>query len=118
MERLRESEVPLTLCPLSNLRLSVVDDLRQHPLLEMLERGLLVTVNSDDPSYFGGYLSENYRAIQQALGLTREHMARLARHSFEASFLSTTEIEALVARLGDYLAHADGSGASRSAAGV
>ena len=118
MERLRESQVPLTLCPLSNLKLSVVDDLGQHPLREMLERGLLVTVNSDDPSYFGGYLSENYRAIQQAQGLTREQVARLARNSFEASFLSAPEIEALVARLADYLAHAIEPGASRSVAEV
>ena len=106
MERLREIEVPLTLCPLSNLRLSVVDDLRQHPLLEMLERGLLVTVNSDDPSYFGGYLNENYAAIQRALGLDRDQLVRLAQNSFEASFLSPPEVETLVARLHDYAAGA------------
>ena len=79
MERLVESQVPLTLCPLSNLKLSVVDDLGQHPLREMLERGLLVTVNSDDASYFGGYLSENYRAIQQARELLRGLLLEPAR---------------------------------------
>jgi adenosine deaminase len=104
MQRLVEDAVPLTLCPLSNLRLRVVDDLARHPLLEMLKRGLVVTVNSDDPSYFGGYLNENYRAIQRALDLDRDQLVRLARNSFEASFLSESERAPLVARLDDYVA--------------
>lgn len=104
MQRLVERAVPLTLCPLSNLRLCVVDDLSRHPLLEMLKRGLVVTVNSDDPSYFGGYLNENYRVIQHALELDRDQLVRLARNSFEASFLSASERAPLVARLDDYVA--------------
>src|SRR6266516_7727476 len=70
--RLAREQVPLTVCPLSNVRLRVVDDLAHHPLRRMLDKGLMVTVNSDDPAYFGGYVSENYRARAQALGLGRE----------------------------------------------
>ena len=86
MERLAREGVPLTMCPLSNLKLRVVADLREHPLKKMLERGLCVTVNSDDPSYFGGYINENYRAIARALGLERADLAQLARNSITASF--------------------------------
>ncbi len=86
MERLAREGVPLTMCPLSNLKLRVVSDLREHPLKKMLERGLCVTVNSDDPSYFGGYINENYRAIARALGLERADLAQLARNSITASF--------------------------------
>jgi adenosine deaminase len=99
VRRLAESRIPLTVCPLSNLKLGVVDDLRHHPLREMMERGLVVTVNSDDPAYFGGYVNENYTAVQQALGLTEEHLYALARSSFEASFLEPHEIAALLQRL-------------------
>ena len=86
MERLAREGVPLTMCPLSNLKLRVVADLREHPLKKMLERGLCVTVNSDDPSYFGGYINENYRAIARALDLERADLAQLARNSITASF--------------------------------
>ena len=86
MERLAREGVPLTMCPLSNLKLRVVSDLREHPLKKMLERGLCVTVNSDDPSYFGGYINENYRAIARALDLERADLAQLARNSITASF--------------------------------
>jgi adenosine deaminase len=110
MRRLAESTVPLTLCPLSNLKLCVVDDLVHHPLLAMLERGLVVTVNSDDPSYFGGYLNDNYRAIQRALDLDRDQLVCIARNSFEASFLSAPEVAALSARLDEHVA---GSGDGR-----
>jgi len=102
LERLARSAVPLTLCPLSNLKLCVVDDLEKHPLLQMLKRGLRVTVNSDDPSYFGGYLNDNYRAIQEALGLDERHLLRIARNSFEASFLNPSEILKLSERVDRY----------------
>ena len=82
--------VPLTVCPLSNVRLRVVDDIAAHPLKRMLDRGLLVTVNSDDPAYFGGYVNDNYVAAAEALGLDRGDLARLARNSFEASWLDPT----------------------------
>jgi adenosine deaminase len=105
MERLARERVPLTLCPLSNLRLRVVDDLRRHPLRAMLEKGLLVTVNSDDPAYFGGYVNENYRAVQQALGLSNDALAELARNSFNAAFLSEEAKREHARRVDDYQAH-------------
>ncbi len=101
--RLAREGVPLTLCPLSNLKLKVVEDLSAHPLKEMLAQGLRVTVNSDDPAYFGGYVNENYRAVQEALGLTDEDLGRIARNSFEAAFLDECEKQALIARLDEYL---------------
>jgi adenosine deaminase len=84
--RLARDGIALTLCPLSNLRLCVVDDLRHHPLRRMMESGLKVTVNSDDPAYFGGYISANYLAIAEALELSATECSVLARNSFEASF--------------------------------
>lgn len=84
---LAQRRVPLTVCPLSNVRLRVFDDMTHHPLKMMLDRGLFVTVNSDDPAYFGGYVNDNYVAVRQALALSNEELALLARNSFEASFL-------------------------------
>ena len=72
--RLAREKIALTVCPLSNLRLRVVDDLAKHPLRRMLDKGLLVTVNSDDPAYFGGYVNQNYRAVSDALGLHRDEI--------------------------------------------
>jgi adenosine deaminase len=102
VNRLAAARIPLTLCPLSNIRLRVVEKLSDYPLRRMMEKGLLVTVNSDDPAYFGGYVNENYLAIQQALGLTREEIVTLARNSFEASFLGSEEKTALIGRLDVY----------------
>jgi adenosine deaminase len=87
VERLRRERVALTVCPLSNVRLHVVPRLEEHPVKRMFDAGLLVTINSDDPAYFGGYVAENYAGIAAALGFTAEALATLARHSFEASFL-------------------------------
>ncbi len=84
---LARRRIPLTVCPLSNLRLCVVDDMASHPLRRMMESGLLVTVNSDDPAYFGGYVNDNYVAVAEALGLGRSQLVELARNSFEASLL-------------------------------
>ncbi|MEE2690545.1 MAG: adenosine deaminase [Pseudomonadota bacterium] len=95
--RLRESQMTLTVCPLSNLKLCVVDDMRAHPLKKMLDLGLRATVNSDDPSYFGGYVMANYNAAIEALPLTREDVRTLARNSFLGSFLSEGQIRAQVA---------------------
>jgi adenosine deaminase len=89
LERLARERVPLTMCPLSNVKLRVFDRLESHNMRRLLERGLCVTVNSDDPAYFGGYLLENYLAVQEALALTREQLALLARNSIEASFLES-----------------------------
>jgi adenosine deaminase len=85
--RLREEQIPLTVCPLSNVALRSVDRLEVHPLRQMLDAGLLVTVNSDDPAYFGGYLHDNVTALTHHLGLTPQEHRRLAENSFRASFL-------------------------------
>jgi adenosine deaminase len=81
-------KIPLTVCPLSNLRLKVISDLSLHPLKKMLERGIIATINSDDPAYFGGYLEENYRAVASSLSLTNIDIVTLSKNSFVASFLS------------------------------
>ena len=87
VHRLATDRIPLTVCPFSNVKLRVVDTLAQHPLANMLERGLCATVNSDDPAYFGGYVGENLAGVQQALRLDDDALVQLARNSFEASFL-------------------------------
>ncbi|MFH2105739.1 MAG: adenosine deaminase [Candidatus Micrarchaeota archaeon] len=91
VQTLAKIKMPLTVCPLSNLKLRVVKDLKQHPLRKMIERGLTVTINSDDPAYFGGYVNENYLALNKAIGLTKGELHQLAKNSFEASFLSEKE---------------------------
>jgi adenosine deaminase len=97
--RLVRDRVPLTVCPLSNVRLGVVPDLAAHPLPAMLEVGLLVTVNSDDPAYFGGYLGDNVTALRTAFGWDDTVLRRLAENSFRASFLPPERIAALVAEV-------------------
>ncbi|MFD3493151.1 adenosine deaminase [Streptomyces sp. NPDC058690] len=91
VKRLVAERVPLTLCPLSNVRLRAVDILEDHPLRAMLDAGLVCTVNSDDPAYFGGYVGDTFHAVQEALGLEREQLRTLARNSFEAAFLDHDE---------------------------
>jgi len=92
-QRLIKEQIPLTVCPLSNQKLQVVPDLSQHPLKTMLDQNLLVTINSDDPAYFGGYLNDNYLAISEALKLSHADLIQLAKNSFKASFLSEAEKE-------------------------
>jgi adenosine deaminase len=94
--RIARAGIPMTVCPLSNKALQTCPDLRLHPLKRMLDAGLLVTVNSDDPSYFGGYVNENFVAIQQALDLTWDQVATLGRNSFIASFLPDADKAAAV----------------------
>ena len=89
--RLVRDKTALTVCPLSNLRLKVVDDLAKHPLRRMLDKGLLVTVNSDDPAYFGGYVNQNFRAVSEALGLGRDEIVALVRNGIEASLMTAEE---------------------------
>jgi len=96
--RIAAEQIPVTVCPLSNRALQTCPDLTRHPLRRMLDHGLLVTVNSDDPSYFGGYVNENFLAIQQALALTEAEIATLARNSFLASFMPEREKRAAVER--------------------
>ncbi len=99
IQQLAASQMTLTVCPLSNLKLCVVKDLKDHPVPEMLRRGLHVTLNSDDPAYFGGYVNENYRQLAQAVGLTREQVTLLARNSFEGSFLAEADKAARIAEV-------------------
>jgi adenine deaminase len=89
--RLAREKVALTMCPLSNLRLRVVDNLAKHPLRRMLDKGLMVTVNSDDPAYFGGYVNQNYRAVSDALGLERDEIATIVRNGVHASLMTSSE---------------------------
>ena len=88
MAYLKEKQIPLTVCPLSNLKLCVIDDMKQHNILALLDAGLLVTVNSDDPTYFGGFLNANFEALANSLDVNEETIKSLAINSFKASFLS------------------------------
>ena len=97
--RLATARIPLTMCPLSNQRLQVTPDLGAHPLRQLLDAGVVVTVNSDDPAYFGGYIGANYGAIADALDLDQVHLVTLARNSFQASFLDADTIAGLVAEV-------------------
>ena len=104
VKRLAAEGMTLTVCPLSNLKLCVVDDLTVHPLKAMLQLGLHATVNSDDPAYFGGYLAENWLATTTALGLSRAELATLARNSFTGSFLTPQEVARHLAAVDAYVA--------------
>lgn len=91
MNSLHQSRMPLTVCPLSNIKLRVFDQMKDHNILGLLEDGLCVTVNADDPSYFGGYLNDNYQALADSLAMTSQQLAKLVRNSFEGSFLPEDE---------------------------
>jgi adenosine deaminase len=103
MRRLATEQIPLTVCPLSNIKLGVFPSMGQHSLKRLHEAGLLVTINSDDPAYFGGYVSDNYLAAQQALGLIREDIQRFAANSFKASFLPAEDKQVLLDELDQYV---------------
>jgi adenosine deaminase len=109
VERLARERIPLTMCPLSNLYLQVVRSLEEHPLKRLLDAGVLVTVNSDDPAYFCGYLADNYLAVQQALQLSAADIRLLARNSIEAALLPATRKQELLAEID---AFADAFGAT------
>ena len=104
MARLLREQIPLTVCPLSNLKLCVVDDMAQHNLARLLRAGLAVTVNSDDPAYFGGYMNANYLAVAEALALSREELLQLARNGIAASFLGAADQARLRAELDQFSA--------------
>ena len=99
LERLVRDGVPLTMCPLSNVKLRVVDRIEDHNLKRLLDRGVRVTINSDDPAYFGGYIGDNYIAAAAALGLSREEVVAIARNSIEATFLDDAAKAELLAEL-------------------
>lgn len=104
--RLVEQGMTLTVCPLSNLKLCVVDRIEDHPIDIMLAQGLRATINSDDPAYFGGYVADNYRAVAAARGLDRAALATLARNSFTGSFLPAEAVAAHLARIDAFVAAA------------
>jgi len=102
VERLRADRIPLTVCPLSNVKLRVFATIAEHNLKRLLAEGLCATVNSDDPAYFGGYVAANYRAAEQGLGLSREDLLTLARNSFRGSFLAPPEKHARLAEVDQF----------------
>ncbi len=99
MARLIKEQMPLTVCPLSNLKLKVFPEMARHNLRRMLQRGVLVTVNSDDPAYFGGYMNRNFEALAEALDLSAEEIKTLCANSFRASFLSEAEKEEWIRKI-------------------
>jgi adenosine deaminase len=105
VRRLAQEQIALTVCPLSNVRLGVFPSIAQHNLKRLLEAGLLVTINSDDPAYFGGYVGDSYIAVQEALDLSRDEIERLAANSFTASFLPAETKRALLDELKSYTAN-------------
>lgn len=102
--RLARERIPLTVCPLSNIKLRVFDKNADHNLVQLLDAGLAVTINSDDPAYFGGYVNDNYVQMFEALPLTREHAHTLARNSFEAAFLNADEKQARLDEVDSFFA--------------
>jgi adenosine deaminase len=98
------NRIPLTVCPLSNVRLRVVDTIADHPLPEMLDRGLCVTINSDDPAYFGGYVDDNFAAVRDAFDLSADQLATLARNAVSASFLPANRRAPLIAEIEEWRA--------------
>jgi adenosine deaminase len=103
VHRLIDAEIPLTMCPLSNVKLGVFDRLEDHNLRRLLNRGVKVMINSDDPPYFGGYVGDNYIAVTEALGLDQWDVVRLARNSIEATFLDVEAKERLITELETYV---------------
>lgn len=99
VHELVKKQIPLTVCPLSNLKLKVVSDMKNHPLKKMLDAGLLATVNSDDPAYFGGYVNENFFAVAVALNLSKEEITVLAKNSFYASFLDENKKQEMIEKI-------------------
>ncbi|MGJ8526734.1 Adenine deaminase [Halomonadaceae bacterium LMG 33818] len=105
VDRLVELNMPLTVCPLSNIYLKVFDDMAQHTLRKMFDKGLNVTLNSDDPAYFGGYMNDNFLAVQQAFDFDRETWARLTRNAIDASFASNERKAQMHDALARYLTY-------------
>lgn len=103
VQKLVMQKMALTVCPLSNLELKVVEDLKQHPAKKMLDLGLKVTINSDDPAYFGGYLTQNYIQLADALQLSKEEVATMVKNSFQYSLLSPEKKENYIQRVEDFL---------------
>ena len=107
LEKLKTRQIPLTMCPLSNLKLHVIEDLKLHPLKRYLDSGLLVTINSDDPAFFGGYVNSNFIATQEALNLSRSDIIQLCKNSYLSSFLPESEKAAGIALIDSYVSQYD-----------
>ena len=99
LQRLIDEKMPLTVCPLSNLKLCVVEDMAEHNIHRLLKQGVHVTINSDDPSYFGGYMNDNFLAVHTALNLSNDELKQLAINSFEASFIDSAEKQKWIATI-------------------
>ncbi len=104
VDELAATRLPLTVCPLSNIKLCVFEDMREHNLVELLRRGLCVTINSDDPAYFGGYMTDNFLAVADAFDVSREEIAQFSLNAVEASFADAARKQELQAAISEYLA--------------
>jgi adenosine deaminase len=102
VQRLLEINIPLTLCPLSNVELKVIQKMEEHPVAKMLDKGILATIHSDDPAYFGGYMNENYYETAKALNLSKDQLMQLALNAFEASWLSSEDKEKHISEVKNY----------------
>jgi adenosine deaminase len=102
MAKIIDEQIPLTVCPLSNIKLKVFSSLNQHNLKKLFQRGVCVTINSDDPSYFGGYLADNFVQCQDRLNLTLQEMTQIAKNSFKASFLADAEKKKYIQKIDNY----------------
>ncbi|TVZ21158.1 adenosine deaminase [Dokdonia sp. Hel_I_63] len=107
VERLVKEQIPLTLCPTSNVALKVIDKMEEHPVAQMLDKGILATIHSDDPAYFGGYMNENYCQTASALNLSKEQIMQLAINGFKASWLTEDEKAANITKVKAYFASID-----------
>jgi adenosine deaminase len=104
VERLVKEKIPLTVCPLSNTKLRVFDKMENHNLKQMLDAGLCLTINSDDPAYFGGYMNENFLAAQKGLNLSQKDIVQVAKNGFTASFLPQEDIDVHLKSIDDFVA--------------
>lgn len=114
VERLVQEQVPLTVCPLSNLKLKVFEDMKDHNIVELLRKGLCVTINSDDPAYFGGYMTDNFQAVADAHPMTQEEIAQFTLNAIQASFICEEEKQRLTRMTLDYLQSEKSSDNSQS----
>lgn len=103
VESLKQTRMPLTVCPLSNIKLCVFDDMTEHNIVELLRKGLCVTINSDDPAYFGGYMTDNFMAVSNAHTMSPKELTQFTLNAIEASFLTDSEKQSLATRVNDYL---------------
>lgn len=106
VERLIKSKMPLTVCPLSNIKLRVFDNMAQHNIVELLRQGVAVTINSDDPAYFGGYMTDNFNAVAQAHSVTKVELAQFTINAIDASFISDEQKHIFRTLVNNYLAQA------------